>query len=616
MRFHASFAPLLLSALALPAHAATPAQRCEQTAAKALRSCVTKVAAQVQRCYDDTGAACSASDTKVTTPLALLEAKVLAKCPDGATVQGAGYGTLLTPAALVARLRESCVGEPATLAARTFGGPQAALLAAADAATRECLLDAFKQTTKYLKTAFAKQDACIKKAHAGGACNVAKTTATVDAARTKLVAKLEQACPTPLLKDTLGLDPTLYASRAGDQVECLTATGHGDSGPLVLACGPREAVPVPPRGTWVQVILPLVDGGPRCGDGSPYAFWLRLAPDGSPLDHVITDMAGGGVCIFESDCSSVSPSLFSAVDDGQPGGGYLSTNPAVNPFSDWTMLYMPYCTQDVHIGGGRDSVFSPTLTVHRYGAVNVRAALRYLRDVLWAALDADDADGWRPDRLQVLFGGESAGGFGVEYNYHYPLDDLRWAHTTALPDSGLALDNGGVGVAALGSLITTEDNPYGWGTRAFQPPYCLAPGCAVGPTILAATSPRLKAVPEQQILSFSNQRDGTQVSTTLFADLPTWVNALRAAYCQNQGKTGLHWFLPAVNQNIHTMLRTDSRYTGLAAGGVTVRDYLAAAVTTPDAVVDRVDEGTFVTDIPGVQPFACLPGSPSGAFVD
>src|SRR5262245_45117064 len=104
------------------AHATAPAQRCEDAAAKAVRTCVTNVAAEVRKCYLDTGAACSTDNAKVTGALAKLATKVLDKCPDGAAVQAAGYGTLVTPSALVTRLGETCAGEPATLAARTFGG--------------------------------------------------------------------------------------------------------------------------------------------------------------------------------------------------------------------------------------------------------------------------------------------------------------------------------------------------------------------------------------------------------------------------------------------------------------------------------------------------------------
>jgi hypothetical protein len=362
---------------------------------------------------------------------------------------------------------------------------------------------------------------------------------------------------------------------------------------------------VPPRGQWVRVVLDQATTGTRCGDGSDYAFWLRLAPLNRPLGKVATDMQGGGVCVFESDCLGVPANLFSAADDGEPDEGYLSTNPAVNPFSDRTMLYMPYCTQDVHIGGGATSVF-PGITVHRHGGVNVRAALAYLRDVLWAATNAGEDGGWQPDRLEVFFAGESAGAFGVQYNYHWMLDDLGWPQTTAVPDSALALDNGGpVSVAALGALVSGTANPFGWNVKPMLPAYCQAGNCGVGPVLQTATVPRLSG-PFQQFLNLSNQVDSTQVGTTYFTATAPWVNALRTSYCAQAGTPGIRYFLPAVPSSIHTMLRDDTRWTTLAADGVTVRDFVADAMANPAGVVDRVDAGVGIeAAYPGVAPFAC-----------
>ena len=270
-------------------------------------------------------------------------------------------------------------------------------------------------------------------------------------------------------------------------------------------------------------------------------------------------------------------------------------------------MALPYCTQDIHFGGGGTSVF-PSITVHRFGGLNVRASLQYLRDVLWGELQATSAEGYRPDRPHVLLVGESAGGFGVMYNYHYLLDDLQWAHTTAVPDSSVAIDNtgGGLSIALLGALLSGDTGQFGWAFRALQPPYCIAGNCGVGPILMAATAPRLKAVPEQQMLTLSNQYDATQVSTTFFPSAAAWITALRGAYCDLQGLNGIRFFLPAVTSPIHTMLSTQSRYTGLAAGGLTVRDFLAAAVNDPDGVVDRVDEGAIAATF-GVPPIACLP---------
>ena len=82
----------------------------------------------------------------------------------------------------------------------------------------------------------------------------------------------------------------------------------------------------------------------------------------------------------------------------------------------------------------------------------------------------------------MLFGGESAGGFGAEYNYHYLLDDLRWVHSTAVPDSALGLDNGmGSGVLLLGSIVLNDIPPLGWAPGPYLAPYCNTNDCAVVP---------------------------------------------------------------------------------------------------------------------------------------
>ncbi|HYR97030.1 MAG TPA: hypothetical protein VEM57_09855, partial [Candidatus Binatus sp.] len=168
-------------------------------------------------------------------------------------------------------------------------------------------------------------------------------------------------------------------------------------------------------------------------------------------------------------------------------------------------------------------------------------------------------------------------------------------------------------VRTLGFLIGGDGNPYGWGVSPLQAPYCLSGNCAVVNELEAITSARLKAVPEQQILNISNQVDTTQVGTTFFPSIPSWINKVRTTYCGNKGMTGLRYWLSAQTASFHTILRTNSRYTSVTAGGVTVRDWLAAAIADPDGVVDRVDEGTLVNDYPGTSPIPCSPG---GAFLD
>jgi Pectinacetylesterase len=577
---------------------ARPLRRCERTIARGLGRCIYKVSRRLNACYRDTGAPCD--DAELERELSRLTRRVTAGCA-AADLPQLGYGLQSTVQSLVDRLHEDCRGESAALAARTFGGPHGAALAAApDAAA--CLVAAAGSAARMMWKAFGAQSNCVRRVHRGATCQTDRVEAEVEAQRLAALAAIDAACPD--LRSLTGIDSATYGARALAQTRCMLATAHADPTPLMLDCGPRSDVPVPPRGQWVQVVLDESVWGTRCGDGSPYAFWLRLAPQGSPIEHVLIDLQGGGVCTSESECLGVSSGLFKATDNYQPNGpsgGYRSTDPAVNPFWDWTMMALSYCTQDVYAGGGRTSVF-PGITVHRFGAPNTQAALRYLRDVLWQALDAETAAGYRPDLLRVLFGGLSAGGFGVTYNYHYLLDDLRWVNTTAVPDSALGLNNGSLqGVAGLGLLITGSN---AWGGLPFQPPYCLASICAVVPYRHTLTAPRLKRAPFQQILTVSNQVDNTQRSTTFFSSSAAWTNAARQAYCATRGRTGLHYFLPAGATSLHGMLQSDARFTAISSNGVTVRDWLAAAMADPDGVVDQVGEGTLAST-PGVDPFPC-----------
>lgn len=594
--------------------AATPAQKCESTVASALATCFGKAGERVRRCYIDTGEACAAGDGKIGAALVKLSKKVQKKCSSAQIVQDAGFGAEATPADLIARLSESCRGEPTSLAARAFGGPQAAILATADATTTDCLGKAFKETLKQMRSQLKLYTSCIKSIHKPGTCDTAKTLTKVAEAQAKGVEKVNKACTD--IRPILGMTTEDYAARAAKQAECMASTGTGTD-ELGLDCG--GITPVPAPGVWTQVTLDESEWGTRCGNGSPYAFWVRLATDPALAEHVVIDLEGGGVCLLATDCAGVPASLFTATDNGIPTGGYMSDDAGVNPFAGWTRIFLPYCTQDVHIGGGGQSVF-PGVTVNRFGGVNVRATLRYLRGLLVSHLEATSPAGYRPDRLTVFFAGESAGAFGVQYNYHYLLDDLRWTHTTAVPDAGLALNSPeAANVNVFGNLIVEGAPPsiFAWLVKPLLPTYCLSGGCAVGPVLQVATSPRLKAVPEQQILNVSNQVDTTQVSTTFFADVPSWINEVRASYCANQGLNGIHSWLAARTASYHTILRTTPLFTTQTAAGITVRDWLVDAFDDPDGITDRVDEGTLVADYPGVDPFACaISGSPSGAFLD
>ncbi len=576
---------------------------CESAVSTALDTCLAEVSTLYRGCYESAGTLCDLDDAGVDAALDRSGAALQAACASDALVQAAGYGTEKSVAGLARQVAETCRAEATSLAVRSFGGPQGAARASANDAGRACLAAAHGAAVDVARQGLSLRRTCIESVAAGGTCDATAVEASIAAAGDAAVAALATHCRN--LVSLVGINTRVFVDRAEEQAHCLTALAHPHAEPLALRCGPSEHPEPLPRGRYVQVELDEARWGSRCGDGSPYSFQIRLAPAGNPVENVLVGLQGGGVCIFDGDCAQIPDDLFRADDDEAPTSGIFSNDPAVSPFANWTKVFLPYCTQDVFIGGGATSSF-PGVTVHRFGALNVRAALRYVRDTLWAELDRTTADGYSPERVRAFLGGFSAGAFGTIYNYHWVLDDLSWPRTTAYPDAGLALDNGQpLGVGTLGGTLLIDTPPLGWSARPFTPPYCFRNECSVGPNVLKSAAPRLLRYPEQQFMVLTNQVDITQVQTTFFNSTAAWINAMRDSYCDTTDLPGVSYFLPAEPGNIHVISPDTQLFTQRAVDGQTMRDWFAEAIANPLATQDRVEEGSLTTAWPGTQPFAC-----------
>ncbi len=562
---------------------------CATTVAAAAQSCLSDINAVWADCYADGDAPCLPDEPEISAALDSLETSVRASCADG-EFQALGVD------ALVSRLQVSCTSEAASLASRSFGGPQGAVWGTADGATQACLQSAHASASALLDDVVSTTNACL----ASGGCDAVQRDADVQSLAQAATAEVAAACG--VFESVVALSAAQYVDRALKQADCTVAMSNDDTAPLALSCGPARAGATPPRGEYIQVVLDEAEWGTRCGDGSPFAFQIRLAPEGFPIDRVLIGMQGGGVCLLD-DCNNAwnnSPGLFESLSDQAPTSGIMSNDPAVNPFANWTKVYLPYCNQDVFAGGGTPQFINP-ITVERYGSVNVRAALEYVRNVMWRVLDEEGGAGYRPDEVVAAFGGWSAGGFGALYNYHWVLDDLQWPQTTAFADASLALDNGdpGFGLRTLGGLLSLI-----WNATSVFPPYCFAGDCALGPELYAASAPRLKAVPNQQFLILTNQNDSTQVNTTFFSSTPQWINEARSSVCDTKDLNGIQYYLTSVVNSVH-VVSLGGLYGG-SVDGVFMSDWLwDGVIGAPDGITDRIEEGNFVEAIPGVNPFPC-----------
>ncbi|MEO8392743.1 MAG: pectin acetylesterase-family hydrolase [Chloroflexota bacterium] len=157
-----------------------------------------------------------------------------------------------------------------------------------------------------------------------------------------------------------------------------------------------------PIGKWISIALSTLTG---CSDVSDYKIYARRGES----DNLIVFFAGGGACWDAETCSkpigfpSFSGYYFPNVWETLHtflGGIFQLDNPN-NPFHDWNVVYVPYCTADFDIGAANPTYTladGKTVSIAHRGRQNVSEAL----DWVYATFA-------HPPKMLVA--GESAGAF-------------------------------------------------------------------------------------------------------------------------------------------------------------------------------------------------------------
>ena len=158
-------------------------------------------------------------------------------------------------------------------------------------------------------------------------------------------------------------------------------------------------------------------GDCQCSDGSEFSFWVR---DANP-DKVVIFFQGGGGCFSAETCAPDSGLYNTKVDEGPTGeSGLFDFADERNPIVDYSVVYVPYCTGDAHIGNATTE-YAPGLTIQHKGYVNGTAALDHLVAVF-------------PSATEVVVTGESAGSMASPLYAGLVSDRLPDAKITVLAD--------------------------------------------------------------------------------------------------------------------------------------------------------------------------------------
>lgn len=171
-------------------------------------------------------------------------------------------------------------------------------------------------------------------------------------------------------------------------------------------------------------------------DGNPYFFQLIK---GDPK-KVLIFFQGGGLCFDSRSCGSQSV-LKTPIASST--GVFDLSNPD-NPFQDWTIVHVLYCSGDLHIGSKIND------GVNFNGRNNVRLVLD------WVYENIDD-----PDR--VVVGGCSAGSLGAQFWSNSILQHYSSAISSVLFDGYMGYVDGDDFSAVVTSIYGMCQNATEWG---------------------------------------------------------------------------------------------------------------------------------------------------------
>jgi hypothetical protein len=194
-------------------------------------------------------------------------------------------------------------------------------------------------------------------------------------------------------------------------------------------------------------------GDTICATGTPYGFFVRPA---NP-DKLLVILGGGGICWSFETCDLKSSPTYQpfvgTVNNMASLGGVLDMDNPENPFGEYSIVFIPTCTADNHLGN-RETTYQPAVssaeaqerTIYHNGFVNAMTVL----DWTYANFDT-------PTRIFIL--GISAGAVASPFYGGLVAEQYPDAQIAVLGDSA-----GGFQLRAEQSAVVD-----GWGTVKILP---------------------------------------------------------------------------------------------------------------------------------------------------
>merc|ERR1711871_1026772 len=133
-----------------------------------------------------------------------------------------------------------------------------------------------------------------------------------------------------------------------------------------------------PVGNWTEMVPASADT--VCARGTPFAFFVKRGSS----NNMILEFEGGGACWSKSTCEMSGATFKDTADNSrsfmrrvQLGKQRISgLADSKGPYADWTHVYVPYCTGDLHWGDA-DVQYSKNLRIRHNGYKNALSAVQW-----------------------------------------------------------------------------------------------------------------------------------------------------------------------------------------------------------------------------------------------
>ncbi len=351
-----------------------------------------------------------------------------------------------------------------------------------------------------------------------------------------------------------------------------------------------------------KVLKPACSNCP--GTDPTYSFFVRKGK----VNKVLIFFNGGGACWDSMNCiysPTYNPTVSEFVSSGQlcvynpydPTILYPTINHGIfdftnndNPFKDWYVVYLPYCTGDMFWGANDynypdylNKLPGDSWTIQHRGFVNFQAVLKWVKDSF---------------RLpqQVFVAGSSAGGYGAIVNYPYIREAFPFTRAYVLAD-------------ASSGVMAGDFNNKANAVWNIQYPTWILGGDVSTLTMedvytnIAAEYPLMKfaqyttAYDQIQVLyyhlSLGNNVQNPAIWNNLSAaEFGIW-NYYMSLYSHDTAAIAPNYRYYIGQGNVHMILATDKFYTEASAGGVHFSKWVKSMVDNPFGIFGGPFQGIW-----------------------